>query len=118
MRLELRKALESGVYPAKVVEVTDNVGPYGPQVRLKFAVSGPHGNVMVYGWTSTAYSWKSKLGRWTTALFGGDLPDFIETDELVGKECRVVLEQREDYLAVRDVLPAKGVVDRLYDDED
>jgi len=114
--------IEPGVYAAVVDSVTpEDPNPRfedsRPQLKFVFLIPGgseDEGDAKVFAWTGQTYGPKSKLRPWLAAL----LPDFdpdrdeLETDELVGKKCRIVVtvkkgEDNVERNRVSEVMPAE-----------
>jgi len=108
--------LPVGEYIAQIAGIEKQPGQYGEQLRFKFQISdGVHAGRSLTGWTSTAFSPKSKLYKWAQAAFGGAvIPatwDF-DSDKIVGRSVRlvVVVKLGDDGLEwnkIDDVLPVK-----------
>jgi hypothetical protein len=71
--------IPAGTYRAVILNLEKVVGNFGEQVRFTFTVltpdveyTLPDGQVELLAWTSTNYSEKSKLYRWTRAALAGD----------------------------------------------
>jgi len=104
------ESIPMGEYPATVTAVTATEGKYGPELQFDFVLNNPT-RTELRAWTGTTLSSKSKLGRWVQAILGG-LPKTLDTDELLGKQCTLVVlvkprgSDGEVYNRVNDVLPA------------
>ena len=107
MKLQLHKPLKSGVYPAVVVEVRAVETRFGTQLEWRFRLEDEGGHT-VRGFSSTAYTPKSKLARWVQACLG-ELPEELDTGRLAGTACRVELDAEGEYPRVREVLPPEGL---------
>jgi hypothetical protein len=111
MKLEKKvyELLEVGTYAAMVQTIEQVTGQYGDQAKFTFALDDS--DVTLTAWASAKYGNKTKLGRWAAAILGG-MPDTLDTDDLVGKPCRitVVVKAKDDgtqYNKVDEVLPPK-----------
>lgn len=91
--------LDPGVYAATIDSVTPedpnpNFEDSKPQLKFIFLTEG---DAKVFAWTGQTYGPKSKLRPWLAVL----LPDFdpgedsLETDDLVGKACRIVVTTKK-----------------------
>lgn len=111
--------VEAGVYPAQVVDIVEEDGAFGRQLKWHFALEEPGlEDKQLIGWCSLAFSPKSKLWGWTKSLlFGGrDIPDYfdtLDTDKLLGQRAQVVvsMERGNDgtaYNKIKDVLPLRS----------
>ena len=107
MKLELRKPLKTGIYPAVVVEVKPVETRFGAQLEWRFQLED-EGRHTVRAFSSTAYTPKSKLARWVKACLG-ELPAELDTERLAGTACRVELDADGEYHRVREVLPPEGL---------
>lgn len=101
--------VEMGTYAAVVETILEEEGKYGPQLRFNFRIVDS--DVALVAWAKAIYSSSSKLGKWTQAILG-EQPDMFDSDDLIGKPCRIVVlvKQREDgteYNKIDDVLPAR-----------
>jgi len=109
MQKRVYELLDMGTYPVTVKEVRKAEGDYGEQVVFTFRVDDSEAELCA--WASATYSTKSKLGRWVVAILG-DMPDQLDSEELVGKPCRitVLVKTKDDgtqFNKVDEVLPAK-----------
>ncbi len=103
-----------GEHVAKITEVTEEDGQYGPQLKLTFALDQA-GRTLV-GWCSRTFSAKSKLYAWARAAFGGRaIPEDwdFDSDKILGRMVRLVVvtqskEGGETYNKIADVRPARA----------
>ena len=112
------EVIEPGVYGAVIDSVTpEDPNPRfedsRPQLKFIFLVTDEGvEDAKVFAWTGQTYGPKSKLRPWLKSL----LPEFdpdrdeLDTDDLVGKQCRIVvtLKKGEDNVErnrVGEVLP-------------
>jgi hypothetical protein len=109
MKLELRKPLKSGIYPAVVIDVKPAETRFGAQLIWRFRLED-EGKHVVQAYSSTAYSPKSKLGRWVQACLG-ELPEALETERLAGTFCLVDVDADGEYPRVKDVMPPENLFD-------
>lgn len=113
--------IEAGVYPAVVDSVTpEDANPRfedsRPQLKFIFLTTDEEGaDAKVFAWTGQTYGPKSKLRPWLAVL----VPDFdpdrdeLETDDLVGKRCRIVVtvkkgEDGQERNRVTDLMPLES----------
>lgn len=89
MKIEKREytVLETGTYAATVASVTPATGQFGEQLQWEFKLEDGSSQ---RAWCSTSLTPKSKLFAWTKALLG-EVPDLLDTDDLIGKPCRLSL---------------------------
>jgi hypothetical protein len=112
--------IEAGVYAAVIDSVTpEDPNPRfedaRPQLKFIFQVTDPDAaDAKVFAWTGQTFGPKSKLRPWLASLIPDFDPDHdeLDTDELVGKRCRIVvtLKKGEDNIErnrVGEVLPAE-----------
>ena len=109
--------LPAGEYPATVMSAESEEGLYGPQVKFTFAVQEPeqYAGKELTGWCSQKFNCKSKLYRWTRAMFGADIPKGwnLETDDLIGKRVSLTLvieagKEDSEYNKVHDLRAYRG----------
>ena len=90
--------IPTGEYLAKISQITNEDGLYGPQLKFTFDLLNQDEERTLLGWTSAKFSTKSKLFGWTkAALGGGELPqtkDF-DSDELLGKKVILVVVEKQ-----------------------
>lgn len=119
------KLLAAGETPnARVVDVEENSfndpqsGDLVDNLRWKFALDMPEDPELngkeVWGNTSTVFTAhpNCKSFLWVTAIMGSqpDVTAGFDTDTLIGKRCRVLIEHRNDkqgraWMKVKEVLP-------------
>ena len=107
MKLELRKPLKSGIYPATVVEVKPAETRFGAQLVWLFRLED-EGRHTVRAFSSTVYTLKSKFACWVRACLG-ELPEELDTNRLAGTACRVELDADGEYPRIREVLPPENL---------
>lgn len=88
------EVLDTGTYPATVSAIDADEGKFGAQLKWSFRLED--GSTQM-AWTSQSYSNKSKLCAWTRAILG-EPPDPLDTDDLIGRPCRLslVVKTRDD----------------------
>ena len=110
------ECVDAGTYRARVDGVELTEGEFGPQLKFKFGLAEEgFEDVTLLAWASAKLSPKSKLYGWVNALIfaGAGVPaDFdLDTGELVGKECQLLVEVTKkdtgEYNKVKDVLPIR-----------
>lgn len=120
-----RPLAPEGEHLVKVVNVEQREGQNAPYFAWEFEIaSGKYAGAKVWNNTSLAPQALWNL-RGTLEALGIDIPDDdtdIDLDDLVGKECIVVI-QHEDYdgkkqARVQDILPAEGAGDDDGEDGD
>ena len=87
--------LDAGTYTATVASVVPAEGQFGPQLEWQFQIED---GTTFKSWCSQSLSPKSKLYSWARALLGGEVPETLDTDDLIGKPCRIslLLRPRDD----------------------
>lgn len=113
--------IEPGMYSAAIDSVTpEDPNPRfedsRPQLKFIFAVTDADAaDAKVFAWTGQTFGPKSKLRPWLAALMPDFNPDTdeLDTEDLVGKRCRIVvtLKKGEDNVErnrVAEVLPAEA----------
>lgn len=95
------ETIPTGDYPIQVVDLTDEEGTFGPQLKWKLEIVGTseYAGKYLTAWTSLTPSMKGKLAQWAVAL-GIELEpgmDF-DTDMLIGKRAVavVVVKSKDD----------------------
>jgi hypothetical protein len=99
-----RVQIPEAMYPATLsgcreMEIDDHDNPGAKKTILvwAFEIISKKGNVATLeAMSSLAFSSKSKARPWVKALLGGAEPDAsgVDTDELIGLPCRVVVEDK------------------------
>ena len=101
MKIEKREyvVLDTGTYTAtiKAIELGESTyeGKTSPRLTWKFVLDD---GTELWGWTGTYLGGpKATLTKWATNLYG-KVPDTLDTDELIGKPCRlsVVIRTKAD----------------------
>ena len=110
------------VYAARVESVrvaekpyTDDAGNKVKKVEFKFTLidpDGPHDGDNLWGETTTKFNTHPdcKLRNWSQAILGQVLPAgyVLDTDVLVGQECRVIIGWKEYEDKDKPIDPATG----------
>jgi hypothetical protein len=95
MDVKVEKVLEDGAYDAKLVNVEQKETKFGDRLIWTFEVDGE--NTEVVGFTSMSPSTKAKAYQWAAAIAGKIDPRLgWGPEDLIGRECVVVLEAAED----------------------
>jgi hypothetical protein len=96
--------IQEGAYNAKVLEIKQDQGPFGPFLRLTFTiVAGELKNYKFSGFVKPTDLKQSKFYRWVTHILGEQPPHDFDTNDLIGKHCRVLLSKVKDFYSVTDV---------------
>jgi len=110
------QVLPIGEYVAKISEIVEEDGQFGPQLKFTFDMLAPDLEMRyVVGWCTAKFSKKSKLYAWTKAALGGNPipPDWdFDSEDILGKIVRLELvtdtkEDGEAYNQIHAVKPAE-----------
>ena len=116
MRIEqtVYETIPPGQYQAKLVDVQEEQGNWGPFLKLLFEVEGgDHAGTNVTAVASAKFSARSKLYKWVRALYGRTIPKTytLETSDLLGRRCVLGVEIVEDdgteFNRVETIYPAQ-----------
>lgn len=86
--------LEPEVYPAVLKGFGEYENQWGPRMVWQFEIEHEGTVYEAAGFTSYSFAngkMKSTLIKWSEALLG-ELPEEFDTDDLIGKPCRVDIE--------------------------
>lgn len=92
------EVIKPGVYTARIASITErNDAQFGPALIWAFDVRTKRGPIRVETMSSQSFGPKAKARQWTEAILGRKLQagEEIELNDLVGKECQVVLAVKE-----------------------
>jgi hypothetical protein len=108
------EVLPTGEYRARIVDISQVEGRFGPQLQLKMAVSdGPHSETEFLSWCNPVFSPKSRLFQWVEAALAVPVPpDYdLDTDDLLGREvlATVIVKQATDGAEVNRVEQVRAV---------
>lgn len=97
MRIDVKaeQTLEDGSYPATLLSIEEKETIHGERLLWKFEVQHEGSRLEKDGWTSTSNSERGNLVKWAGAILGG-VGESLDTDDLIGKPCTVVVETYED----------------------
>ena len=106
------KDIPIGLFRARVSEIKEKNGPWGPYLRIVFTITekGLLYHYKFAGIVKTAPFRQSKLFRWANNILGQEPEDRFSTDELIGKECLIYLSKNGNYYSVTDVCLNKDVL--------
>ena len=105
----LFKDISKGLFKARVSEIKEGNGIYGPYLRFIFTII-EKGELVHYrfsGIVKPISLKQSKFFRWVTNILGHQPEDTFHTEDMIGKECLVYLAKQNDYYAVMDVCKSK-----------
>jgi hypothetical protein len=107
--------IPTGKYPAKVMEIEQVEGQFGPQLKFKFEIPNVEGEKReLISWASMKFSPQSKLYAWTQAAVfsGGSVPReyTFNSDDMVGRKVNLVVIEKEGkngnaFSQIENVLP-------------
>lgn len=113
-----RVSIPASTYKAVLVAVksgqindVDNPGQKKDVLFWAFEITGKSKTVTVEGMTSVIFKGeKSKSRQWARVLMGQEPPLLLDTDDLLGKECKVVVVDKtsngETFSRVENVITA------------
>lgn len=99
------KDIPEGFFKAKVSDVKQEYGVYGPYLRLIFTVidEGELNHCRFSGIVKPIPLKQGKFYRWITNILGYN-PDYkFCTKDIIGKECRIYLAKQKNFYSVIDV---------------
>jgi len=98
------KDIPSGFFMAKVSQVKEESGPYGPFLRITFTITqGEFANYKFSGIVKPRSIKQSKLYRWVKNILGVEPDDTFCTENMIDKECKIFLSKKDKYYCVTDV---------------
>ena len=110
MKVKL-KDIEEGLYRAKVSQIVEETGPYGPFLRLIFTITeGELRNYRFSGSVRATSIRQSKFCRWVSNIFDQEPEEEFYLGDMIGKECLVCLSRRGKTYFVTDVYVKDGVL--------
>ena len=107
----LFKDIPSGFLRAKVSEIKEKEGIYGPYLRIIFSIieEGELAHYRFSGCVKPNPLKISKFYRWVTNILGKEPGATFSTHDMIGKECMVSLSKQNTYYCVKDVSMKLGV---------
>ena len=107
----------TGKYPARIVEIEESTGQFGPQLKFRFELPPEEDGEprTLLGWTSQKFSTKSKLYSWTKAALGGlpiDRSYSWNSDDLIGKKVLITVMEKEGDEGVYNKIDALSPYDQ------
>ncbi len=99
------KDIPSGFFKAKVYQIKEESGPYGPFLRFTFTITetGEFANYKFSGIVKPLSIKQSKFYRWVKNILGEEPDDIFCTENIIGKECKIFLSKKNNYYSVVDV---------------
>ena len=101
MRLRFKDA--QGMHKARLSEIHEGHGVYGPYLCLVFTViDGEFKDFRFSGLVQPALIRQGRFYKWVTNILGHE-PNEISTEDLIGKICMIYLSKKKDFYTVTDV---------------
>lgn len=99
------KDIPEGFFRAKLSEIKEEHGTYGPYLRLIFTIidKGELEHFRFSGIVQPIPLKQSKFHRWITNILGQQPQFQFSTEDILGKECLVYLAKKNNYYSVVDV---------------
>jgi hypothetical protein len=99
------KDISEGFFKAKVSDIKQENGKYGPYLRIIFTVidEGELIHCRFSGIVKPIPLKQGKFYRWVTNILGNKPDHKFCTKDIVGKECRIYLAKQKNYYSVIDV---------------
>ena len=99
------KDISKGLYKAKVSEIKEGKGIYGPYLRFIFTIieKGELAHYKFSGIVKPIPLKQSKFYKWVTNIIGQQPENTFHIEDMIGRECLVYLAKQNDYYAVMDV---------------
>lgn len=101
----LFKDIPSGFLMAKVVDIKEEEGIYGPYLRIIFSIL-EEGELIHYrfsGFVKPNPLKINKFYRWVTNILGTEPDATFCTHDMIGRECMVAISKIDKYYCVKDV---------------
>ena len=103
MRLRFKDI--QGPHKARLSEIREADGIYGPYLRLIFTVmDGELKGYRFSGFVKPSSVRCGRFYRWVTNILGREPDDELSTDDIVGKGCKIHLSKQKDFYSVVDVM--------------
>lgn len=104
------KDIEGGIYHATVSMVKEDCGPYGPFLRIVFTITDEElEHFRFAGFIKPSPLKQSRFYKWITNILGQEpLPEFY-TEDIIGKECVVVLSKKRKSYTVTEVIDKNSI---------
>ena len=89
--------LEPGIYPARVGDIVDTEGEWGPRWRFEFNIDD-YPDETPWAWATAKIGTKTKLFKWASALLGRPLAigEKLVRSQLIGLPCNVIIKEVPD----------------------
>jgi hypothetical protein len=113
------EVLDAGVYPARLKEITEGTGEYGPYLRWAWAALDEQGNeteTEISGLCNPILNSRSKVSQWVAAHLGRKLEigERVDLRTCIGKDVLLTLtiEPRKDGNGTRNKVAAVSPAQR------
>ncbi len=105
------KDIQAGSFKAKVSDIKEEKGTYGPYLRITFTITekGELDHYRFSGLVKPTPLRQSKFYRWVRNILGEDPGDMFCTKDMLGKECIICLSRQNNYYSVKDVAMKSSV---------
>lgn len=104
------KDLPEGFFKAKVIDVEEDQGPWGPYLRIVFGLIDDNlQNYRFSGLVKPVPFKQSKFYRWVSNILGTAPDDSFSTNDIIGKECQIFLSKKNGFYCVIDVSMKPGL---------
>ena len=108
IKQELKELIPEGKYVAEVLDIVDDRGDYGPQLRFTFSIDdGEYSGHTISGWASKKFTLRSKLYGWVQSAFNAHIPQEydLDTDDLLGRKVnlRLVITKNKEGVEVNKI---------------
>lgn len=102
------KDIPEGFFRAKLSEVRQQNGIYGPYLRLIFTIieEGELNHFRFSGIVKPTPLKQGKFYRWITNILGHQPDHKFSTQDIIGKDCRIYLAKQNNFYSVIDVSSA------------
>lgn len=97
--------IPSGSFKARVSEIQEGTGAYGPYLRITFCIieTGDLNHYRFSGIMKPTPLKQSRFYRWVKNILGKEPGEIFSPQEMIGKECQVYLSKKDGYYSVTDV---------------
>jgi hypothetical protein len=102
------KDIPSGSFRARVAEIKEGSGHYGPYLRITFRIIET-GDLLHYRFSGIVKPTplkQSRFFRWVKTILGNEPAEVFSPQELIGKECMISLSKKNGFYSVTDVAMA------------
>ena len=99
------KDIPEGFFRAKVWEVKEKKGPYGPYLRITFTITekGDLAHLRFSALVKPTPLKQTKFYRWIKTILGKEPSDVFCTQDIIGKHCLIFISKQDNYYFVKDV---------------